>query len=229
MAAGKEIQPRQRDGPRESLVRDGGTGSHRGAPDRSASRCCADASRVGRGGGGGGGGGGARRRAYLWLGVAGSHTGAPPAVSALKAGLVNPMGLLAVVCARRHGRADQRQGARLRRAADHPDKLNLADLRRTITQAAIRDTKAGTVYPKPLATLPKLSGIDAAYPDYAEFFGTDGAYATYSLAAAGQWQTAMQHQHAPHRVADRERQHREGRPRDLLHRGRVLRRQHRAG
>ena len=49
------------------------------------------------------------------------------------------------------------------------------------------------MYPKPLATLPQLSGIDAAYPDYAEFFGTDGAYATYSLAAAGQWQTAMQH------------------------------------
>ena len=72
-------------------------------------------------------------------------------------------------------------------------KLNLADLRRTITNVAIRDVKAGTVYPKPLATLPKLSGIDAAYPDYAEFFGTDGAYATYSLAAAGQWQTAMQH------------------------------------
>ena len=63
-------------------------------------------------------------------------------------------------------------------------KLNLADLRRTITQAAIRDTKAGTVYPKPLATLPKLSGIDAAYPDYAEFFGTDGAYAIYSLGGA---------------------------------------------
>jgi glycogen debranching enzyme len=72
-------------------------------------------------------------------------------------------------------------------------KLNLADLRRTITQAAIRDTQARTVYPKPLATLPKLSGIDAAYPDYAEFFGTDGAYAAYSLVAAGQWQTAMQH------------------------------------
>src|SRR5204863_40834 len=54
--------------------------------------------------------------------------------------------------------------------------------------------KTGTGFwgPTP-ATLPKLSGIDAAYPDYAEFFGTDGAYAIYSLVAAGQWQTAMQH------------------------------------
>jgi len=132
----------------------------------------------------------------LWLGVAGSHTGAPPAVSALKAGLANPLGLLA-------GKVAARDATAALTNVRVPDvglqrtilwsKLNLADLRRTITQAAIRDTKAGTVYPKPLATLPKLSGIDAAYPDYAEFFGTDGAYATYSLVATGQWQTAMQH------------------------------------
>ncbi len=132
----------------------------------------------------------------LWVGVAGSHTGAAPAVSALKAGLANPAGLLA-------GKVAARDATAALTNVKVPDagvqqailwsKLNLADLRRTITQAAIRDTKAGTVYPKPLATLPELSGIDAAYPDYAEFFGTDGAYATYSLAAAGQWQTAIAH------------------------------------
>ncbi len=132
----------------------------------------------------------------LWLGVAGSHTGAPPAVSALKAGLANPLGLLASKVAARDATAALTNvkvpDAGVQRTILW-SKLNLADLRRTITQAAIRDTKAGTVYPKPLAILPKLSGIDAAYPDYAEFFGTDGAYATYSLVAAGQWQTAMQH------------------------------------
>jgi hypothetical protein len=132
----------------------------------------------------------------LWLGVAGSHTGAPPAVRALKAGLANPLGLL-------RGKVAERDATAALTDVKVPDagvqrailwsKLNLADLRRTITQAAIRDTKAGTVYPRPLATLPQLSGLDAAYPDYAEFFGTDGAYATYSLAATGQWQTAMQH------------------------------------
>jgi hypothetical protein len=42
----------------------------------------------------------------------------------------------------------------------------------------------------PLATVPQLSAIDAAYPDYAESFGTDGAYSTYGLAVSGQWQTA---------------------------------------
>jgi hypothetical protein len=38
--------------------------------------------------------------------------------------------------------------------------------------------------------VPQLSAIDAAYPDYAEFFGTDGAYSSYGLAVSGQWQTA---------------------------------------
>ncbi|HTZ29628.1 MAG TPA: hypothetical protein VMC83_36865, partial [Streptosporangiaceae bacterium] len=36
-----------------------------------------------------------------------------------------------------------------------------------------------------------LSAIDAAYPDYAEFFGTDGAYSSYGMAVSGQWQTAI--------------------------------------
>ena len=65
----------------------------------------------------------------------------------------------------------------------------VTDLSRTIADAAIRDTEAGTVYPAPLATISQLSAIDAAYPDYAEFFGTDGAYSSYGLAVSGQWQT----------------------------------------
>jgi len=132
----------------------------------------------------------------MWLGVAGSHTGAGPAVSALKAGLANPIGLLSAKVAGRDATAGLTSvkvpDPSVRRAILW-SKLNLADLRRTITAVPIRDVKAGTVYPAPLATLPKLTGLDAAYPDYAEFFGTDGAYATYSLAAAGQWRTAMAH------------------------------------
>ena len=130
----------------------------------------------------------------LWLGVAGSQTGSGPALSALNSGLANPQQLLSSKIAERDSVAGQTQ-------VQVPDssvqqavlwsKLNLADLRRTITGAQIRDTKAGTVYPAPLATVPTLSGIDAAYPDYAEFFGTDGAYSTYGLSVTGQWQTAM--------------------------------------
>jgi hypothetical protein len=138
----------------------------------------------------------------LWLAVAGSQSGRGQALSALRAGLADPQALLRAKVAGQDATARQT-------AVTLPDasvqrallwgKLNLADLRRTITNVVIRDTKAGTVYPKPLATLPRLSGLDAAYPDYAEFFGTDGAYSAYSayaLAASGQWQTAMQHLNA---------------------------------
>ncbi|HZC39359.1 MAG TPA: hypothetical protein VE343_01720 [Streptosporangiaceae bacterium] len=130
----------------------------------------------------------------LWLGVSGSQAGPAAALSALHTGLADPAGLLQHKIAERDAVAAQTD-------VQLPDagvqqallwsKLNLADMRRTITDAVIRDTKAGTVYPAPLATVQKLSGIDAAYPDYAEFFGTDGAYSSYGLAASGQWQPAI--------------------------------------
>jgi hypothetical protein len=132
----------------------------------------------------------------LWLGVAGSQNGSQPALSALKSGLSDPVQQLNSKIAQHDSVAQQTQ-------VQVPDssvqqavlwsKLNLDDLRRTITGAQIRDTKAGSAYPAPLATVPTLSGIDAAYPDYAEFFGTDGAYSTYGLSVAGQWQTAIDH------------------------------------
>ena len=130
----------------------------------------------------------------LWLGVAGSQNSQADAGQSLQTALANPAGLLQSKIAERDGVAGQT-------TLQVPDssvqqallwsKLNLADLSRTIKGAAIRDTKAGTVYPAPLATVPSLSAIDAAYPDYAEFFGTDGAYSTYGLAVSGQWQTAV--------------------------------------
>ncbi len=130
----------------------------------------------------------------LWLGVAGSRRGASHALTVLRGGLADPEGLLTRKIAERDavaGLTDVRVPDASVQRAILWSKLNLADLRRTIIDAKIRDTKAGTVFPKPLATFPRLSGIDAAYPDYAEFFGVDGAYSTYGLAATGQWQTAM--------------------------------------
>ena len=113
---------------------------------------------------------------------------------ALQAALANPAGLLQSKIAERDAVAAQTNlqvpDAGLQQALLW-SKLNLADLSRTIADAAIRDTQAGTVYPAPLATVPQLSAIDAAYPDYAEFFGTDGAYSSYGLAVSGQWQTAV--------------------------------------
>jgi hypothetical protein len=130
----------------------------------------------------------------LWLGVAGSQTGSSTALSALRAVLASPGWLLQNKIAEQDAVAAQTDlqvpDAGVQQALLW-SKLNLADLRRTVLNAEIRDTKAGTVYPPPLATIRQLSGIDAAYPDYAEFFGTDGAYSTYALAVSGQWQTAI--------------------------------------
>ena len=73
-------------------------------------------------------------------------------------------------------------------------KLNLADMQRTVRDMMVRDTKEGTVYPTPLVpSFPVLSGFGAGYPDYPWFFGTDGAYSTFSLSAIGQWQEAKNH------------------------------------
>jgi hypothetical protein len=129
----------------------------------------------------------------LWLGVSGSQNGSASAAQTLQSALANPASLL-------QSKITERDGVAAQTSLQVPDsgvqqallwsKLNLADLNRTIYNAAIRDTKAGTVYPAPLATISKLSAIDAAYPDYAEYFGTDGAYSTYGLAVSGQWETA---------------------------------------
>ena len=130
----------------------------------------------------------------LWLGVGGSQNGPADASQALQSALANPAGLLA-------GKIAERDSVAGQTSLQVPDgsvqqallwaKLNLADMNRTITNAAIRDTKAGTVYPAPLATIAQLSAIDAAYPDYAEYFGTDGAYSSYGLAVSGQWASAI--------------------------------------
>ncbi|MBV9488612.1 MAG: hypothetical protein JO069_02660 [Verrucomicrobia bacterium] len=76
-------------------------------------------------------------------------------------------------------------------------KLNLAEMRRVVTNVAIRDTQGGTlqgaIYPPPLATFASLSGFVAGYPDYPWYFGTDGAYTVFPLVAAGQFEAAKDH------------------------------------
>jgi hypothetical protein len=131
----------------------------------------------------------------LWVGVSASQLGSSKALSALRKGLADPAHLLASKVAERDAVAGQSSfqvpDASVNQALLW-SKLNLADLRRTVKDLQIRDVDAGTAYPPPIKTVPSLSGIDAAYPDYAEFFGTDGAYSTYGLAVSGQWKTAIQ-------------------------------------
>lgn len=140
----------------------------------------------------------------LWVAVSASQFGSSQALRALRTGLDDPARLLAEKVA-------ERDAVAARSSFQVPDasvnqallwsKLNLADLHRTVKDLQIRDVDAGTAYPPPIATVGSLSGIDAAYPDYAEFFGTDGAYSTYGLAVSGQWRTAIQQLDAIRRVS----------------------------
>jgi glycogen debranching enzyme len=132
----------------------------------------------------------------VWFAVAGSHTSIEEAEAALDAGLADPVGLLRTKIINRQSVLEQSQ-------VDLPDdvlqaafdwsKLNLADLSFTVTDAQIRDTNEGNAYPVALVEVPILKGIAAGFPDYYEFFGTDGAYSVYALIASGLWDTAMDH------------------------------------
>jgi glycogen debranching enzyme len=139
-------------------------------------------------------GGGETRR--MWLAVGGSHTSEAEATAAVEEGLSDPEALLAEKVADRTELLAMTNvtlpDAQLDAAFDW-GKLNMADLRRTVHDAQIRDIDEGRAYPPPVATVPEMTGIGAGYPDYPWYFGTDGAYTAFPLVASGQWDTAMEH------------------------------------
>src|SRR5258708_23903961 len=133
----------------------------------------------------------------VWFAIAGSNVDKTEASGALTLGLASPDDLLR---AKISGRQQVLSQAQIHvpdediQAAFDWGKLNLADMGRTVHDVMVRDTMEGTVYPSPLTpTFPVLSGFGAGYPDYPWFFGTDGAYTTFSLAAVGQWKEAKDH------------------------------------
>jgi hypothetical protein len=133
----------------------------------------------------------------VWFAIAGSNVDKLEASGALTMGLAAPQELLRKKIFARQQVLDQAQiqvpDADVQAAFDW-GKLNLADMQRTVQDVMVRDTMEGTVYPSPLVpSFPALSGFGAGYPDYPWFFGTDGAYTTFSLSAVGQWQEAKNH------------------------------------
>jgi glycogen debranching enzyme len=132
----------------------------------------------------------------LWVAVAGSNSSQSDAQSAVQGALKDPANLLTQ-------KVNMRQNLLAQTKVSLPDaalqdafdwgKLNMADLTRTVTNAQIRDVDEGRAYPNPVATIPKLTGIGAGYPDYPWYFGTDGAYTAYPLVTSGQWDTAKAH------------------------------------
>jgi hypothetical protein len=132
----------------------------------------------------------------VWFAIAGSNVDKAEASGALTLGLASPDGLLRAKITARQEVLSQAQihvpDEGIQAAFDW-GKLNLADMQRTVRNMMIRDTMEGTVYPSPQSTIPVLSGFGAGYPDYPWFFGTDGAYSTFSLAAVGLWEEAKNH------------------------------------
>jgi hypothetical protein len=133
----------------------------------------------------------------VWFAIAGSNVEKAEASGALRLGLAFPDELIRAKISERRQVLSQGQihvpDAMIQAAFDW-GKLNLADMRRTVRGVMVRDTMEGTVYPSPLMpTIPVLSGFGAGYPDYPWFFGTDGAYSTFSLAVIGQWEEAKNH------------------------------------
>jgi hypothetical protein len=132
----------------------------------------------------------------IWFAVSGTHTNKGEAYDALFFGLADPQLLLEQKIQSRLNvlaQSDAQIPDPALQAAFNWAKFNLADMRRIVTDAQIRDTMEGTVYPAPLASFPILSGFGAGYPDYPWFFGTDGAFTTYGLTATGQWDQAKDH------------------------------------
>ncbi len=132
----------------------------------------------------------------FWIAIAGSHTSHFEASEALHQTLIDPGDLLVQKIAYRTKLLAQSQVSLPDKALESAfewGKLNMADLRRTVTEVQVRDTASGKAYPRPVRTIPQLTGIGAGFPDYPWFFGTDGAYTLYALIASGQWDTAISH------------------------------------
>lgn len=132
----------------------------------------------------------------IWIAIAGSHTAVDEASEHMRAALKQANDLLSAKITERETLL---AGARL--MLPEPDlvvayewgKLNMADLRRTVSDLAVRDVREGKAYPPPIATLDEPSGIGDGYPDYPWFFGTGSGYIIFPLVIAGMWEAAMKH------------------------------------
>jgi hypothetical protein len=132
----------------------------------------------------------------LWLVVAGSHTAREEAEETVRLALADPSSLLRAKISARTDLLAQVQ-------VELPDPqlltalewatMNMADLRRTVTDVHIRDVDEGKAYPPPVKTILRLSGIGDGFPDYPSFYGTGSGYIVYPLAASGMWEIAMEH------------------------------------
>lgn len=132
----------------------------------------------------------------LWVVVAGSHASEQRAEDALQRALADPSGLLGAKIRERtallaHTQLtvpDQQLSDALRWAT-----LNMADLRRSVTDIQVRDVNEGKDYPPAVVRLPEVHGVGDGFPDYPFFYGTGSGYIVYPLVASGLWEPAVAH------------------------------------
>jgi glycogen debranching enzyme len=132
----------------------------------------------------------------LWVVVAGAHTAAQSAEDAVRRALADPSGLLAAKIRERTALLAQTQLTLPDRQLSEALRwatLNMADLRRTVSDVRIRDVNEGKAYPAPVASLPTLHGVGDGFPDYPFFYGTGSGYIVYPLVASGLWEPAAAH------------------------------------
>src|SRR3954449_2629091 len=136
----------------------------------------------------------------IWLGVAGSQSGAADAQATLRSILANPAAAL-------KQKTDERAALAARTKLDLPgdpqlaegidwSKQNLADAVQEATDLQIRKTNAGTTFPAPVGTVAHARWLAAGFPDYPWLFSTDGEYTAFASVALGQFEPIEDHMRA---------------------------------
>jgi hypothetical protein len=139
----------------------------------------------------------ARGTKTLWVGVAGSETGAAAARAELGAVLTDPADALAAKVASRKRLADRSKlslpgDRRLERGIDW-GKQNLADLTQRADDLKVRFVDEGRDYPPPAGTVAHARWIGAGYPDYPWIFATDAEYTAFAAVTVGQFAAIKDH------------------------------------
>jgi len=133
----------------------------------------------------------------VWLGVAGSESGAVGARAELARLLSNPGGQLRAKLAARQRLAGYTQltlpgDPELARSIDW-SKQNLADSVQVVRDLELRETNAGTNYPAPEGRLDRVRFLGAGWPDYPWLFATDGEYTAFASVGVGQFEPIKDH------------------------------------
>jgi len=133
----------------------------------------------------------------VWLGVAGSESGAGGAKDELAEVLQDPDGALRAKVAERealagHTRLSLPGDPRLAEGIEW-SKQNMADSVQEARELELREVNAGVNYPPAKGVLDRARFVAAGFPDYPWMFATDGEYSAFASVALGQFEPIEAH------------------------------------